>query len=315
MDATPPGLQVEKVAWRHALRRSCLVVPEVDPDMGLVWALVRREPNIPVNPGDGSTERAGVPDDVGTDLLQAVPGVADETHGRFEYDRLKLSLVRIKPFLAVVLRQTSEESEELRREIFSTFPHATLLLNALPILDHGSAVEHWREGTGVEDDPDRPDLVSSDAVPFADERRPGRGVRHHIVQDAHVVSVDEGLLRFHAFDDMVQFSERIEIGLWSMERVERSDEGEVVMEILPRFRHVAVSECSLVRRHDLLWIRHSSRSSGNAGASCHAAKIGPPGMRNQKKLPIPGMSTRGRTIAPPARSILREAASRSSTRT
>src|SRR2546421_8105244 len=171
MDVALPGLQVEKVAWRHVLRRPCFVVPEMDPDMGLVRTFVRREPNVPVNPRDGSTERARVSDDVRTDLLQAVPGVAVVTHGRFEHDRLKLSLVRIKPFFAVVLRQTSEESEELRREIFSTFPHATLLLNALPILDHGSAVEHWREGTGVEDDPDRPDLVSSDAVPFADERR------------------------------------------------------------------------------------------------------------------------------------------------
>src|SRR6184192_1686195 len=129
------------------LRRSCLVVPEVDPDMGLVRALVRREPNIPVDSRDRSAERPGVPDDVGTDLLQSVPGVADETHGRFEHDRLKLSLVRIKPFLAVVLRQTSEESEELRREVFSTFPHATLLLNALPILDRGSAESRMGEGT------------------------------------------------------------------------------------------------------------------------------------------------------------------------
>src|SRR5437588_10029391 len=156
MDAALPGLQVEKVAWRHMLRRPCLVVPEVDPEMGLVRALVRREPNVPVNPRDGSTERAGVPDDVRADLLQAVPGVADETHGRFEHDCLKLSLVRIEPFLAVVLRQTSEEIEELGREVFSPFPHATLLLNPFPILDRGSAVEHWREGTGVEDDPERP---------------------------------------------------------------------------------------------------------------------------------------------------------------
>src|SRR5438034_8011852 len=90
MDAALPGLQVEKVAWCHMLRRSCLVVPEVDPDMGLVRALVRREPNIPVNPGDGSAERPGVPDDVGTDLLQAVPGVADETHGRLVPHRQEL---------------------------------------------------------------------------------------------------------------------------------------------------------------------------------------------------------------------------------
>src|SRR5205809_8036793 len=100
-----------------------------------------------------------------------------------------------------------------------------------------------------------------------------------------------------------------------MERVERSHEGEVVVEILPCSRHIALPECSLVRRHDLLCIRHSSPSSGSAGASCPAAKIGPPGLRTQKKLPIPGMSTRGRTIAPPPRSILRAAASRSATRT
>src|SRR5438309_3985183 len=198
MDAALPGFQVKKVAWRHMLRRSCLVVPEVDPDMGLVRALVRREPNIPVNPGDGSAERPGVPDDVGTDFFQPGPRVADETHGRLEHDRLKLSLVRIEPFLAVVLRQTSEEIEELRREVFSPFPRATLLLNPFPILDRGSAVEHWREGTGVEDDAERPDLVAADAVPFADERCPGRGVRHHIIEEAHVVAVDVGILRFNA---------------------------------------------------------------------------------------------------------------------
>src|SRR5207249_5992711 len=115
---------------RNVLWRSCLVVPEMDSDVGLVRALVRREPNIPVDSRDRSAERPGVPDDVGTDLLQAVPGVADETHGRFEYDRLKLSLVRIKPFLAVVLRQTSEESEELRREVFSTLDRKSTRLNS-----------------------------------------------------------------------------------------------------------------------------------------------------------------------------------------
>src|SRR5205807_8227225 len=130
MDAALPGFQVKKVAWRHMLRRSCLVVPEVDPDVGLIRALVRREPNVPVDSRDGSTERAGVPDDVRTDLLQAVPGVADETHGRLEHDRLELSLVRIEPFLAVVFRQTPEEIEELRREVLGSFPHGTLLLKA-----------------------------------------------------------------------------------------------------------------------------------------------------------------------------------------
>src|SRR5438046_3377390 len=72
MDAALPGLQVEKVAWCHMLRRSCLVVPEVDPDMGLVRALVRRETNIPVNQGNGYDERPGDASDVGSALFIAV---------------------------------------------------------------------------------------------------------------------------------------------------------------------------------------------------------------------------------------------------
>src|SRR5207245_1159045 len=121
--------------------------PEVDPDMGLVRALVRREPNVPVDSRDGSAEGAGVPNDVGTDLLQPGPRVADEAYGWLEHDRLELSLVRIKPFLAVVFRQTAEEIEELGREVLGAFPHGILLLNGFPIPDRGSAVEHWREGT------------------------------------------------------------------------------------------------------------------------------------------------------------------------
>src|SRR2546426_7215810 len=41
-------------------------------------------------------------------------------------------------------------------------------------------------------------------------------------------------------------------------------------------------------------------SCGRFGASCQQVMIGPPGIRNQKKLPIPGTSTRGKTTSAPA---------------
>src|SRR2546426_1109320 len=316
MDAALAGLEVEEVTRRHVLRRFRLVVPEMDPDVGLVRALVRREPNISINPGDRSAEGLRLADEMWTHRLQSRSCVANEADCRPQHDRFEPSFVRLEPVLSVVLPESSEEIEELRREVLAALPHVPDLLKFLRILNWGSAVEHWREGAGIEDCSDRADPVSPDPVPLADEGGACWGVRHHVVEEADVISVDEGLLRLHPFDDVVEFPEGLEVWLRSMERFERPDEREVVMKILPRSRHVALSECFLVRRHNVLCIRHiQSRSVGSAAASCHAAKIGPPGIRNQKNLPMPGISTRGRTMAPPARSIFREAASRSSTRT
>src|SRR5947199_9833740 len=64
---------VEIVARRHLLRPGCLRVPEVDPDLRFVGALVRRESDVPVDAGQGSAEGLRVRDDVRADLLQARP--------------------------------------------------------------------------------------------------------------------------------------------------------------------------------------------------------------------------------------------------
>src|SRR5437867_10730480 len=53
-------LEVDGQARRHVFRPLALRVPEVERDVRLVRALVRREPDVPVYPGQGASERAGV---------------------------------------------------------------------------------------------------------------------------------------------------------------------------------------------------------------------------------------------------------------
>src|SRR2546422_8461118 len=52
-------LHVEIVTGRHLLRPGRLRVPEMDPDLGLVRALVRREADVPVDGGERTAERFG----------------------------------------------------------------------------------------------------------------------------------------------------------------------------------------------------------------------------------------------------------------
>src|SRR5207245_9944179 len=118
-----PRGHVEIVAWRHLLRPGCLRVPEVDPDLRFVGALVRRESDVPVDAGQGSAEGLRVRDDVRADLLQARSGVADELQTRFLHGLLVPLLVLGEPLFIVVLRHIAEEREEPLREALLLLPH------------------------------------------------------------------------------------------------------------------------------------------------------------------------------------------------
>jgi AraC-like DNA-binding protein len=58
--------------------------------------------------------------------------------------------------------------------------------------------EHGRERAGVENDAYFRDLVTLHSIPLGDERRARRCVRHHVAQDAHIISVGEYLLHINA---------------------------------------------------------------------------------------------------------------------
>src|SRR5437879_13207665 len=90
----------------------------MDSDLRLVRALVRREPDVPVDAGERPAERPGVRDEVRADLLQQRPGVANEPQARFLNGRLVSFVVLREPLFVVVLRQVTEEREELGGEVF-----------------------------------------------------------------------------------------------------------------------------------------------------------------------------------------------------
>src|SRR5439155_17847946 len=117
VDAALAGFQVEEIAGSHVLRRRRFVVPEMNPHMGLVRALVRREADVSVDAGDGSSEGLRFPDEVRADLLQSCRCITDEADRRFLYDILVPGLVRLEPFLAVVLLDFPEELDVARRVI------------------------------------------------------------------------------------------------------------------------------------------------------------------------------------------------------
>src|SRR3989475_5374166 len=98
-------------------------MPEMDSDLGLVRALVRRESDVPVDARQRSAERLGLRDDVGADLLQPRSGVTDEPQARFLHGVLVTLLVLREPFFVVVLHQVIEEPEEVRGEVFRFLGH------------------------------------------------------------------------------------------------------------------------------------------------------------------------------------------------
>src|SRR2546427_6625938 len=116
-------VHVEVVAGRHLLRPARLRVPEMDSDLRLVRALVRREPDVPIDAREGPAERLGIGDEIRADLLEPRPGVANEPQARFLHRVLVTFLVLREPFFAVVLRQVTEEPEEVRGEVFRFLGH------------------------------------------------------------------------------------------------------------------------------------------------------------------------------------------------
>src|SRR5260370_40735980 len=58
-----------------------------------------------------------------------------------------------------------------------------------------SPSKQGREGARIEPDAKGCDLTALDLVPLCDERSSGRGVRDHIVENAHMVAINEHLLQ------------------------------------------------------------------------------------------------------------------------
>src|SRR5713226_5187382 len=102
--------------------------------------------------------------------------------------------------------------------------------------------EHRRKWSGVEDDPDRCDLVALYMMPLRDECRARRALRDHVIQHTDVVPVDEHFLHVDSLDDVVELLDRLEIRVRPVERVDRPLEGETVVQQLPSGRVVALPE-------------------------------------------------------------------------
>src|SRR5437899_5601038 len=95
----------------------------MDPDVVLVRALVRGEPDVSIDPRDRSAERLRVADEVRAELLEPRARVADETDRGLLDDLLVPLLVRREPFLVVVLAEFPEEPEQFGREVPRSLRH------------------------------------------------------------------------------------------------------------------------------------------------------------------------------------------------
>src|SRR5947208_9863422 len=70
-------------------------------------------------------------------------------------------------------------------------------------------------------------------------------------------STDERLLRLHAGDDVVELPQGLQIRLRFVERLERTHERQIVVQVPPCARKVSFPQCFLIRHHNLFRIRHS----------------------------------------------------------
>src|SRR2546422_1731682 len=95
----------------------------MDPDLGLVRALVRREADVPVDAGWRTAEWFGFRDKKRANLLQPRSGVANEPQARFLHGVLVAFLALREPLFVVALRQVTEEPEEVRGEVFRLLGH------------------------------------------------------------------------------------------------------------------------------------------------------------------------------------------------
>src|SRR5918999_4180618 len=83
----------------------------------------------------------------------------------------------------------------------------------------GARLAEERERRGVEDGSDPRDLPVPDAVPLADQLRPGRRPGRHVVEDYDLVAVARDVPGLHGLDDAPQPFERTEVEvLWPQDR-------------------------------------------------------------------------------------------------
>src|SRR5205823_4526522 len=117
------------------------------------------------------------------------------------------------------------------------------------------ALEERCEGPGVEVHTDLGDLSVLDAVPLG-----GRGIRHRagleVVDDAHVVAVDEQLLLLGTGHDLAEALERLQVGLGAVELVDRPLEAQIVVQQLARALEVLVRPRGEELLRNLLCVGH-----------------------------------------------------------
>src|SRR5438128_380411 len=210
-------VHVKIVAGRHLLRPGRLRVPEMDSDLRLVRALVRREPDVPIDAGERPAEGFGFRDEIRANLLQPRSGVTNESQARFLYGVLVTFLVLRKPLFVVVLREVTEEPEELRGEVFRLLGHL-----APPRRHRVSPVEHWRDWPRVEDGADRAVFVAAEPEEAPHARNiharqddlPTRPLdlrsRRIEVVDAHVARAPRDLFRLRRSDSALPTAGRPE---------------------------------------------------------------------------------------------------------
>src|SRR5439155_18160720 len=88
--------------------------------------------------------------------------------------------------------------------------------------------EHRRKGSGVENDRDRRDLAVAYPVPLTRARARDRS-RLQVVDDAHLVAVDEHLLLLRARHDPAELRQGRDVAVGVAEALDRTLEREVVV--------------------------------------------------------------------------------------
>ena len=91
-------------------------VAEVQPDVGLVRALVFGEPDVPVDPEQRAARGTVVRDELGADLPQVAGEAPDELQGRLLHHVDVPLLVLGEPGAIVVLAKVLQKPEQVRSE-------------------------------------------------------------------------------------------------------------------------------------------------------------------------------------------------------
>ena len=107
---TLPGLEMQIQPRRvHRLTRICM--PEVHANMRLVWTLVFRKANVPIDPKQRTAVRLGIRQQPRADFTQAQAQVGDETKAGLAGEFFEFLLVLEKPRPPVISAQLFPETE------------------------------------------------------------------------------------------------------------------------------------------------------------------------------------------------------------